>query len=333
MNTKKIVLWVERIVIVFALLILGVSWYVIIETTDQNMGTFIGIAIVSILIFGMVLYVLAKTRKTNQILFESTLTNFIFPNKKFFLLAMTAVFILLAAVLVSIFTKENTWIVSLGFPLIAIFWFGLTIYFFFIGTKFIFISFPFSFAKFLFITKKLLPLSAIIIFIILSITFFMGGEKSNDPNLIYEKKEFPFLCEASGNYSDPFGEGVCYLPSGKTSLYISGKLVTEMGYGSPDSIKISEKQLSESQLEKVISEIRKSDILNKECPAGSLEEKRAHYNDINLDSFNKYLKKENLQIEDYSAEYYLNIDDIQKKSVFSGCLEELDKIDRLISYE
>ncbi|OGZ08136.1 MAG: hypothetical protein A3C93_00860 [Candidatus Lloydbacteria bacterium RIFCSPHIGHO2_02_FULL_54_17] len=138
--------------------------------------------------------------------------------------------------------------------------------------------------------------------------FFGGGERwsnsaetnTRSPDLIYEKN-------SGGLCATPEGEGGCFT---RVRLSLSGKLSTEeeyQVYGGEIKVSptVSEQQLSPEQIEKILSEIKKSDVFNKECPAG--------------------------ETFDYSASYYLHADGIEKEIEFPGCEEELDNIDTLIS--
>ena len=86
----------------------------------------------------------------------------------------------------------------------------------------------------------------------------------------------------------------CYL---STKLYYSGKLVL-------DGDNTTQKQLDKNSVDKIIAQIKQSQIMDKDCSASI--------------------------VLDYGATYRLNINGHKKSINFPGCENDLSKIDDLI---
>ena len=125
----------------------------------------------------------------------------------------------------------------------------------------------------------------------------------DDPNLLYAKRVIIGLCRTKSGDG-----GTCY---SKTSLYFSGKLVTEgsevvMGEDGEKRVAYPaiEKVLNKNSMDKIIKQIRDSGLLTKPCEARL--------------------------IMDYYVNYFINLDGAQREIKFPGCETELNKIDKLI---
>ena len=123
----------------------------------------------------------------------------------------------------------------------------------------------------------------------------------DDPSLLY------FKGSGSGECGTPEGEkGGCF---NRTYLYISGKLILESGWRAIDDHTpheaIVEKQLSKNVVNKIISQIKNSGLLTKDCSATE-------------------------RVYDYWASYQIQVDSIKKAIKFPACQDELDKVDELI---
>jgi hypothetical protein len=125
----------------------------------------------------------------------------------------------------------------------------------------------------------------------------------SDPGLLYYSSSSYGLCS-----NEKGSDGAC---SSSIYLYSSGKLVGETVWeeenqGNNTNSK-NEKQLSESSLEKIITQIKKSDLMVKNCP-------------------------EQL-VMDASWSYQINIDGVKKtfRNPSEACQSKFEKIDELIN--
>lgn len=126
---------------------------------------------------------------------------------------------------------------------------------------------------------------------------------SVDPDLLYSTRTTIGLCRTKSGDG-----GTCYA---KTSLYFSGKLITERSEVvlSPDGEKrvaypAVEKTLNKNTMDRIIKQIRDSGIMNKSCEAE--------------------------MIMDYYVSYFISLDGTIKEARFPGCKSEFNEIDELI---
>lgn len=125
-----------------------------------------------------------------------------------------------------------------------------------------------------------------------------------DRDLLYSARTTIGLCRTkSGD-----GGGTCY---SKTSLYFSGKLVTEgseVVIGEDGEKRVTypttEKMLDKTSMDKIIKQIRDSGVLTKPCKAEL--------------------------VMDLYVNYFINLDGIKKEIKFPGCEAELNAINKLI---
>ena len=125
----------------------------------------------------------------------------------------------------------------------------------------------------------------------------------SDPGLLYAKRALIGFCRTkSGN------GGSCHF---NTYLYSSGKLIVESGElaMTPEGEKAAayptvEKQLNKSLMDKIVTQIRDSEIMTKPC--------------------------EEELIMDYYVDYFIKLDDVKKEVKFPGCEAEFKAIDALI---
>ena len=125
----------------------------------------------------------------------------------------------------------------------------------------------------------------------------------NDPDLLYSARTTIGLCRTKSGDG-----GTCY---SKTSLYFSGKLVTEgsevvMVEEGEERVTYPtvEKTLSKATIDKIIKQIRDSGVLAKPCEAQP--------------------------VMDLYVSYFINLDGVQKEINYPGCEAELNAINKLI---
>lgn len=126
----------------------------------------------------------------------------------------------------------------------------------------------------------------------------------SDPDLLYSSRTTIGLCRTSQGDNG----GTCY---SKTSLYFSGKLVSEWSevvIGEVGEERVTypavEKTLSKATMDKIIKQIRDSGILTKPCKAEL--------------------------VMDLYVNYFINLDGIEREIKFPGCETELNAINKLI---
>ena len=124
--------------------------------------------------------------------------------------------------------------------------------------------------------------------------FFLGCAKNSMQDNINEKNDTVLLEKRESWGPCPSIEYKCYQ---STKLYYSGKLILE---GSNDT----EKQLDKNSFDRIINQIKASQIFDKDCYAQ--------------------------EVLDYGATYKLNLDGRKKTIGFPGCEDELRKIEELV---